>query len=649
MTQSENARKSDYCSGCVLEAAETILPPTVKQLDVLMVSTYPFLNGYATKKYVGGFGERSNQFAKKVLITELGDIAKLILGFTYALRCVTESVQFKPDAGTYNKCSYLLKEYIDKCTPKVIITLGVQAFKALEFKTAKLSDVRGRNFTFGKSVVIPTFHPMEIIKTPGKLELFKKDIALAASLVKGNADNAEVDAYTPIEEEEVLAQLEDAKNVIDEKAKTTSRPVVVAADTETTGLEPHVHTERMIAISISWDNNVGMAFLYKHAQKVYTQNYYDKIAEFFSNPNITLAFHNAKFDLRWLTNKYGIDTDRVYWDTMLAEHLVDEDKKGNYGLKDLTCLYYPSMGKYEDELKQLLADAQASAKAKYDSDMDTMYKAIVKDWCAEPSQSKAAEWVDKKYISLNEASELMDFKVSKRSGKITKATEARLCTLFKKVKEYVQPLHQVVTFEDIPLKPMLRYAAIDAIMTRKLVYMQTKACILDSQKTKSLGIKPLTWALHNIEIPLTKVLAEMEYNGVRLNRDKLGQYKDLLKDEIGKAERILYREVGREFNYKAKELLDVLYGELKLPIIKYTKTNVPCTDADTLSELYKQHQHPVLQALLTLRKYEKMHKTYLTAWEKRSEYDGRLHTSFNQTNTATHRLSSSNPEHRLGL
>lgn len=642
MSQYEKKEKGDYCTDCVLVDAEMILPQTGRELDILVVSSFPFVNGYDPKTYVGEFGETGNKLAKNVLAKTLGE-QKLRVGYTYAIKCVAEAVQFRPDTATYHKCSYFLKTYADKCAPKVIITLGVQPFKALEFRIAKLGDVRGRIHKFGTAMVVPTFHPIEILKTPGKMELFKKDIALAASIALGTTELTNLTIYTPTTEDDVVAQLDDITRFINAKAEETGRPWLVSVDTETTGLKPYVADARVIMMSMSWETDKGIAFPYRHRLFTYTDKVYDAVKAFFENPNMTTVYHNAKFDIQWLTSKYGLKTDNIYWDSLLAEHLVDEDKKGNYSLKDLTCLYFPSMGKYEEELKLVLAEAKAVAVTEYQTACSENLHKVIHNWCDAPNSELAAAWVDCKYISLTEAAELTNFKVNKRTGKITKATATKLGRIFKKVPEFPVPEIRQVTFEDIEVTTLLRYAAIDALMTRKLVYPQSRECIRDSKKTRPLGIKPLTWALHNISIPLTKILAEVEYNGIRVDREKIADFKKIIEVEIGQSAECLYREVGRKFNHKAAVVKSILFEELGLPVLMYTKTGEPSTDADTLAKLYTQTSNPVVKALLRIRKFEKVYKTYLTAWEVMSTYDGKLHTQFNQTNVATHRLSSSNP------
>ncbi|MBS0261503.1 MAG: DNA polymerase I [Planctomycetes bacterium] len=153
------------------------------------------------------------------------------------------------------------------------------------------------------------------------------------------------------------------------------------------------------------------------------------------------------------------------------------------------------------------------------------------------------------------------------------------------------------------------------------------------------GLWDLYW---NLERPLIEVLAELQANGIRVDAEQLrvqsaavGQRLDQVKVEI-------YQLAGREFNIDStKQLQQVLFAELKLPIIKKTKTGAS-TDQEVLEQLAVQHPLPSL--LLMHRTLTKLKGTYLDALpEMINPETGKIHTSFNQVVAATGRLSSSEP------
>ena len=119
-----------------------------------------------------------------------------------------------------------------------------------------------------------------------------------------------------------------------------------------------------------------------------------------------------------------------------------------------------------------------------------------------------------------------------------------------------------------------------------------------------------------------------------------------MEEKIAEQKNILFQMVGRKFNPSSNdELGKVLFKDLGLPPQKFNaKSGNPSVDAETLKILYELNPDlNALNALILLRKFEKVLSTYFRSWMKRTEYDGRLHASFNQTGTATHRLSSSKP------
>lgn len=152
----------------------------------------------------------------------------------------------------------------------------------------------------------------------------------------------------------------------------------------------------------------------------------------------------------------------------------------------------------------------------------------------------------------------------------------------------------------------------------------------------------LTTLFRDIEMPLVSVLARMETCGLVLDTNRLETLSRELEDKLALAIRSIYRTCGCEFNLNSpKQLREVLFERLKLPVIKRTKTG-PSTDEEVLRVLAEKH--PFVEQLLDYRQYAKLKSTYVDALpELVNPSTGRLHTTFNQTGTETGRLSSSNP------
>jgi DNA polymerase I len=144
-----------------------------------------------------------------------------------------------------------------------------------------------------------------------------------------------------------------------------------------------------------------------------------------------------------------------------------------------------------------------------------------------------------------------------------------------------------------------------------------------------------------LELPLVPVLSRMERFGVRVDLGVLGDISRDVDAQCAAQEAELQRLAGREFNVNSNaQLAQVLYAELKLPVLKRGKTG-PSTDAEVLEKLAEQH--PLPRVLLDYRMLSKLKSTYLDALVPLVAVDGRLHTTFHQAATATGRLSSSDP------
>ena len=145
-----------------------------------------------------------------------------------------------------------------------------------------------------------------------------------------------------------------------------------------------------------------------------------------------------------------------------------------------------------------------------------------------------------------------------------------------------------------------------------------------------------------IEMPLSPVLAGMEMRGIALDKASLEKFGSELSGEISAMEKAIYDSVGREFNINStKQLNHLLFEELKLePAGKKTKSGYS-TDAEALEKMLDQH--PVINLILKYRKAAKVYSTYVEGLLKYLQSDGKVHTTFNMTATATGRLSSTEP------
>ena len=159
-----------------------------------------------------------------------------------------------------------------------------------------------------------------------------------------------------------------------------------------------------------------------------------------------------------------------------------------------------------------------------------------------------------------------------------------------------------------------------------------------SQRLEELG---LTKLYEEIELPLCPVLAEMERSGVLVDRKALAAFGEALAQGIEKDQALIYELAGEEFNINSTQQLGkILFDKLGLPPVKKTKTGYS-TNAEVLEKL--RGKHPIIKAILDYRQLTKLKSTYADGLGKVIAPDGRIHTCFQNTVTATGRLSSTEP------
>jgi DNA polymerase-1 len=189
-----------------------------------------------------------------------------------------------------------------------------------------------------------------------------------------------------------------------------------------------------------------------------------------------------------------------------------------------------------------------------------------------------------------------------------------------------------IGFQEVDLQTATRYSGEDADISLRL--RQLLEPRLREQNLEKL--------FRELEMPLMEVLADMERTGVKIDAEFLRHMSKKLEKETAKITRTIYELAGTEFNINSpRQLADILFGKLVLTPVKKTKTGFS-TDVDVLEEL--AHVHALPAEILKYRTLSKLKSTYIDALPAMiNPKTGRLHTSLNQTVTATGRLSSSEP------
>lgn len=206
-----------------------------------------------------------------------------------------------------------------------------------------------------------------------------------------------------------------------------------------------------------------------------------------------------------------------------------------------------------------------------------------------------------------------------------------------KIKELIGSGRKQKRMDEVPVDTVGHYAAEDADVPLRL------APILE----KRLAEERLDKLFREVEMPLIEVLVECEFNGIRVDTRRLQQMSEEFARQLERLEAEIHELAGRPFNIGSpKQLSEVLFDELKLPVIKKTKTG-RSTDVEVLEELAKMRDRPgheVAEKIVEYRQFSKLKGTYVDALPQQVHpQTGRIHTSLNQVVAATGRLSSNEP------
>ncbi|HVR72997.1 MAG TPA: DNA polymerase I [Planctomycetota bacterium] len=191
-----------------------------------------------------------------------------------------------------------------------------------------------------------------------------------------------------------------------------------------------------------------------------------------------------------------------------------------------------------------------------------------------------------------------------------------------------------ISMLDVDTRLLADYAGEDADITWRLC----------EDLSRRMEESPMRSLYHDVELPLLEVLADMEYEGIRIDRDLLGTIGAGMRERMDGLRKEVCIAAGREFSLDSpKQLAEILFDEHRLRVVKKTKTS-RSTDAEVLEILAVETAHPLPRLILAYRELAKLCGTYLEPLATLvSPKTGRLHASFHQAVAATGRLSSSDP------
>lgn len=262
-------------------------------------------------------------------------------------------------------------------------------------------------------------------------------------------------------------------------------------------------------------------------------------------------------------------------------------------------------------------------------------------YCIKVEKDITGEWLLKKLADVAEKAETYAmFHLKESMEQVTIRNQAN-CFDVSVAAYLLNPLKNNYTWEDVAREHL-------GLMIDEKIYQDMKACYESYVNYASVEVlrqklrdTKMDTLFRDIEMPLVFTLFDMEQNGIRVEADALKQYGDQLAGKIAELEKEIYEEAGETFNINSpKQLGVVLFENMKLPGGRKTKTGYS-TAADVLEKLAPEH--PVVAKILEYRQYTKLKSTYADGLANYIQDDGRIHGKFNQTITATGRISSTEP------
>jgi DNA polymerase I-like protein with 3'-5' exonuclease and polymerase domains/uracil-DNA glycosylase len=626
-----------------------------------------------------------------------------------------------------------VNDVVDKCRssvslnnllmaqPKVIVALGREACHMLGL-TGNITDLRGtiREANIGgtKIKVMPTLPLATLDDSPGLYELVKNDVRKAA--IEANGEHADeiviselLNGYkTPLELTEAIDVLEYYSSY-SAAGKSISNSLM-ALDFETNTLFSWNKNGRILAVSGSVGPGNAFAVLVDHRDSKYVfKDIAPYVAKLLGSKH-PKTWWNYKYDFsmaKWcLTRmvKELVDDDPSYadkfenlsgiklceflkapivntrWDGLLGEHMLQEDKKGFYSLKEVVTEHFPSLTGYEDELHKLF---NSKVELRRDLEISKYFNKLQDNKCTgiEVMSNSPIDGIEELNnlldipdIVSSRIKELKAYAKKKATSTHDKEKIAAIIDVYTNylasVKEEISyaksslsswytsivnsassmcdPRRELTTYEDIDVSVMLPYACIDADLTWRISMEQKVRCVKEDPliNEAKTGRPAMIRLMDSHYVPLTEVLAEMQREGVRLDKDYLRLNLQRLSTESIELEEKIISKVKEDLGIEVTTtsinshaaVANILIGGYGLPVQKKTESGASSTDRDTL-EKYSEMGNEVAKMLLSYRDIAKASSTYVSAMLELADYDGRIHGAIHLNGTATGRASSSNP------
>lgn len=590
------------------------------------------------------------------------------LKFHHAAHC------FDPKMNTkvIQHCSQFVKHDIYYSNPKVVLALGAEAMKALDLQ-GTVSALRGQEHTLylnDKEIpAICSFAPgaLKRKENTGKLPSAQNDIRSAFKVASfGKRKHVPIEELT--KDYLICKTPAEFKYMVDQAlahpADTTDGSVgtpeqnLLAMDVETavegnrySAVNTWVPGFKMIALSVSWGPGKSGAVLLDHRENPYDYaDFEEQLKRLLESPN-PKTFHNWKYECKVLENAYGYKVNNVKFDSQMGEYLLFENKVGEYGLKDITKYRVPAFYGYEKMLKSPMHDAKTLIEDSKETLVTLQEK--VKESTAQAKQLRfLLKDTNTKLKLLNkknkeDLSKIEELEVQKQEYKKelekAKKTKQELSDEVKRLKDSTTNAKEVVasqkemSFEDMDMHTMLLYNAIDSDVTRQITKQQVAEIKAESPALFNV--------LVNVMLPATRVLAEMEHIGMKVDQEYLTELEEHFDEVINSTRHSVFSAIGHEINLNSsRALIDVLTVNYGVQLTKKTKGGQYSTDSSVMEELAEQY--PIAKMILEYKQAYKARHTFLkgillggkSPHDYGCSIDGRIHTNFNQTVASTGRL-----------
>lgn len=634
-----------WCSGCPRERTCHFVDAKIgAAADVIIIGESASAPRLQNVVHIHrGFTDDAGTLIMKAVSTLRADnepFKDLKIEKTYAVLCAGE----EPNKATIDRCKTFLHQGLQLANqgrqhPPILVAMGMSAVKALGIKATSLREIQSRVLT-GVVIndvaytVVVTISAKMLVAMAGLYTIFYSDLHRAMSLAnRPAAPKSDIAALTRnYQFPKTVQEVKDlCRHVVDYAENDTSpEKWAISLDTETNTLFPHRDGLKLLCISVAWGFGRAAAIPLWHKDTPYKpEDVLPYVRELLvsTKPKI---MHNAKYDSK-VFRKMQLEVFNLAWDTMLGEHSLEEDKRGQYGLKPLTRVFFPEFTEYADRLHELLS------KEEGDSQLDNIRK-------KQKSDSDAA------------------------ADALGVGTPA----LKKKIAAKKKKKGQDGGFENLPLDELLLYAAIDTDMTRRLAGLQVKRIaseeaayrqkrvLVNRDRTRRYPVpflcqsdEPIRSLVKQMAVPLSEVLGRMEFRGIKVDRAYMDDLDQTLSKVVVDTERELYALADKndlKLNSSAA-IANVLFSEgfkhpvtgvrTFYPVVTVTKRDQAQTTEKVLKFLVAKYACPFSSKKLIYSKAYKAKNTFIANVRDLSEIDGFLHTNYNIHGTGTGRLSSS--------